>query len=128
MIFKLEEDAIHAVFSPSYAARRHVAEIPFEQSFAYINQNPLARKILILDRSVPPFYLDKDYAKPFGQWGELTLPGIESSSQAVGQVHQLGFTHIMDVHSGVGDFQVVPGTPGLALEFEAENQRVYRVE
>jgi hypothetical protein len=84
--------------------------------------------VLILDRSVPPFYLDKDYRKPVGQWGELTLPGVATPADALAQVGKLHVTHVLDANSEVAPFQVNQPAAGLHLVFEGKDQRVYRVE
>jgi len=130
MIARANVDNVRAVLSPKYADLRHETLIPYLGSFEYLNHQNSVRNVLILDRSVPPYYLDKDYAKPVGQWGERTLPGGPDSAQAVAEAvtHQLDASHILDVNSEVSGFQIEPGMPGLTLVFEAENQRVYRVD
>src|SRR5208337_1292626 len=74
MIGSSRRDDIHAVFSNSFAQQRREEKIPFFESFEYVNKDASARNVLILDPSVPPYYCDKSYVKPFGQWGERTLP------------------------------------------------------
>lgn len=66
--------------------------------------------------------------KPFGHWGELTVPGIGSTSEALAAAKTLGITHILDVASEVEPFQVENPATGLKLVFEAANQKVYLVE
>lgn len=127
MIVKPEADSIHAVFSAEYAAKRRAQLVPYVESFDYLNQNPSVKKVLILDRSVPPFYLDKNYVKPVGQWGELTVEGVKSPQDALAAMRSLSVTHMLDVNSSVAPFQVQESAAGLQLVFEAENQRVYRV-
>ncbi len=128
LIVKPEVDPMHAVFSSAYAAKRNMEQIPYAQSFDYLNGDPSVKEVLILDRSVPPFYLEKNYVKPVGQWGEITVPGVESASQALGVLARLRVTHVLDVNSEIAPFQVRQPTAGLRLVFEARNQRVYRVE
>ena len=127
MILRANMDEVKSVFSPHYAALRRQATIPYLASFEFINRDNAVRRVLILDRSVPPYYSDKDYVKPIGQWGERTLPGAPDSSQALAEVlaHQLDVSHVLDVNSEVSSFQIKPGTPGLVLVFEADSQRVY---
>lgn len=84
--------------------------------------------MFFLDRSVPPYYLDKPYSKPIGQWGERTLPGAPDETQALEEARALRVTHVLDVVSASAPFQVKDGTPGLRLVFEAPGQRVYLVE
>ncbi len=128
MIVKAEADPIHAVFSAPYAAKRRAEQIPYVESFDFLNHDPSVNDVLILDRSVPPFYLEKNYVKPVGQWGELTVPGVTSPAQAIEAVAKLRVTHVLDVNSEVAPFQVRQPAAGLHLVFEAKNQRVYRIE
>ena len=128
MIVKPEADSIHAVFSASYAARRRAEQVPYAQSFDYLNRDPSVKKVLILDRSVPPFYLEKSYVKPVGQWGELTVPGVTRPQDALALKGSLSITHVLDVNSEVASFQIREPAAGLRLVYEANNQRVYRVE
>lgn len=129
MILIMDQQDARAVFSPSFAAVRREASVPYLASFDYLNRDDSVRRVLILDSSVPSFYSDKDYVKPEGNWGERTLPGASDSSQALAQAlaHQLKVSHVLDVHSEFSNFQISPGTPGLALVFETKNQRIYRV-
>lgn len=127
MIVKPEVDSIHAVFSAGYAAKRRTQLVPYVESFDYLNQNPSVKEVLILDRSVPPFYLNKNYVKPVGQWGELTVAGVKTPQDALAAMRSLSITHVLDVNSTVAPFQVREPAAGLQLVFEAENQRIYRV-
>ena len=128
MIAKTEADPIRAVFSAPYAAKRRAEQIPYVESFGFLNRDPSVNNVLILDRSVPPFYLDKNYVKPVGQWGELTVPGVTQPQDALGAMGRLSITHVLDVNSEVAPFQVHQPAANLHLVFEAKNQRVYRVE
>lgn len=129
MIGVSRKDDLRASVSASFAAEQRRARVPFYASFAYLNAEPLVRKTLILDRSVPPYYLNRDYLKPFGQWGERPLPGIDSPADILRRLHEFGITHVLDVQSGISDFCVVPGSAAdLQLVFEDNGQRVYRVE
>jgi hypothetical protein len=128
MIVKVEADPIHAVFSTSYAAKRRAEQVPYVESFDYLNHDPSVKEVLILDRSVPPIYLEKNHVKPVGQWEELTVPGVTRSSDALEALGRLSITHVLDVNSEVAPFQVLQPAAGLQLVFEAKNQRVYRVE
>lgn len=128
MIGSSQTDNLRAVFSRQYAEIRRAREIPYLASFRYLNSDPLVRKVLILDRSVPPYYSDKAYVKPVGQWGELTVPGVSTSLEALPYVHQLDITHILDVVSPVSGFQIQNPAANLVLVFQSENQRIYRVQ
>lgn len=87
-----------------------------------------SRKVLFLDRSVPPCHLDKSYSKPIGQWRERTLPGAPDEAQVLEEARVLQEMHVLDVISASAPFQVKEGTPGLRLVFEGPGQRVYLVE
>jgi hypothetical protein len=119
---------IHSVFSQSYAAARRSDKIPFVQSFDLLNQDPAVTRLLILDSSVPPYYSDKDYLKPFGQWGEQVLPNASTPSEVLTRLDQLHISHILDVRSTVSGFRVPPNYSGLVLIFDRPTQRVYRVK
>jgi len=118
---------LRCVFSPSFAKKQHEKTIPYLGSFEYLNADSSVNRVLVLDASVPVFYLDKAYLKPFGQWGEQVLPEATNAAQVLREIGVLKVSHILDVHSNVSDFQVPENMPRLKLVFQAENQRVYRV-
>nr|MDP9147872.1 hypothetical protein [Acidobacteriota bacterium] len=120
--------SVRAVVSPAFAQQERSTNIPYYQSFRYLNTTEDVKKVLILDRSVPPFYCDKEYLKPIGQWGEVTITGISTAVQAIDQVHALNITHILDVSSQAAPFQVAVNDPRLLRVFEDTNQRIYRVK
>jgi hypothetical protein len=128
MIGKGRRNDLHRAVSPSFAEAQREERIPYRMSFEYLNSQRAVRRVLVLDRSVPVYYLNKDYLKPFGQWGEQTLPGVRDAKQALGEINTLGISHVMDVRSSMSDFQVPEHMAGLKIVFQAENQRVYRVE
>jgi len=115
------------LMSADAAERRAQQTIPFLESFRFINSDPSVRRILILDPTVPPYYSDKAYVKPVGQWGERTLPGGPNSDEALKRVHELNVSHVMDIQSEISSFRVAPNTQGLTLVFESKGQRIYRV-
>jgi hypothetical protein len=119
---------LRRVFSPSFAEEQRKERIPYLRSFEYLNEDPSVKRVLVVDRSVPVYYFEKAYLKPFGQWGEQVLPEARDSAQVLGELDSLKVSHILDVHSGISDFQVPGNTPGLELVFQTENQRVYRVQ
>jgi hypothetical protein len=128
MIGKVRSADVHAVFSPSFAEERRQREIPYLDSFKYLNSEPSVQRVLIVNSMVPSYYSDKEYVKPFGQYGERTLPGVEDAAAALKQVQSLNVTHVLDVESDTKPFQLAPGSPGFTLVFESRGQRVYRVE
>jgi hypothetical protein len=130
MIVRDDAANVKSVISPSYAELRRQETVPYFASFDYLNRENSVRNVLILDRSVPPYYSDKNYVKPVGQWGELTMPNVVTDSQALAMAigHQLNVSHVLDVNSEVSPFQVKPDTPGVTLIFEAARQRIYRID
>jgi hypothetical protein len=128
MIVSGRRDDLHSVWSSRYAMQSRAEQIPFPASFNFLNRSSVVRNVLILDRSVPPYYLDKDYVKPIGQWGERVLPNIATPADALDKLQDLRVSHVLDVKSSAGGFQVATATPGLTLVFEAPTQRIYQVE
>jgi hypothetical protein len=116
------------VMSADAAEKRAQETIPFLESFRFINNDPSVRRILILDPTVPPYYSDKPYVKPVGQWGERTLPGGLNSDEALKHVGELRVSHVMDVQSEISSFKVASNTQGFTLVFESKGQRIYRVD
>jgi hypothetical protein len=116
------------VVSTHAALKREQETIPFLESFQFINGNSSVRRVLILDPTVPPYYSDKPYVKPEGQWGERPLPGEPDSVEALKHVRELGVSHVMDVQSEISPFKVAPDTPGLYLVWESKGQRIYRID
>lgn len=128
MIVSSRRTDIRRVLSPTFAEQYRREKIPYFRSFEYLNGEPSVSQVLVLDPSVPVYYLDKSYLKPFGQWGEQVLPEVRDGAQALGAVRRLKVSHIMDVRSSVSGFQVPESMAGVKLVFQAENQRVYRVQ
>jgi len=128
MIIAARVDAIHAVVSTPFAETRRRAEVPFLESFLYLNSESSVGKVLILDPIVPPYYLEKSYVKPLGKYGEQSLPGVSNPREALSKLLELHITHVLDVRSEDRDFQVVPGdSKELVLVLERKDQRIYRV-
>src|ERR1700723_2015395 len=119
---------IRSVVSKSYAARRHQAEIPYVQSFDLINRDPAVTRVLILDPSVTPYYSNKDYLKPFGQWDEHVLPDVRTPGEVLAKLDQLHISHVLDVNSSDYGFRVPQNYPSLVLIFEQPDERVYEVK
>jgi hypothetical protein len=127
MITASQKDEIHAVFSKPYEERRRQQQIPYFEGFGYLNGESKVQRVLILDRTVPPFYSNKAYVKAVGQWGEEVIPDSSDISQLLGRTHELGVTHVLDVESSLSGFRIPPNTGGLQLVFERPKQRIYLV-
>src|SRR5271154_9564 len=119
---------VHSVFSPSYAAQRRAADIPFLTSFELLNHDSTVKRLMILDPSVLPYYSNEDYLKPFGQWGEQVLPNVKTPSDALAQLDEQHISHILDVRSSVSGFRVPQDDPRLILILDQPNERVYEVK
>jgi hypothetical protein len=128
MIVTSRQVDIGRVVSPTFGEQYREEKIPYRRSFEYLNGEPSVSRVLVLDASVPVYYLDKPYLKPFGQWGERVLPEARDAAQALGEINKLNVSHILDVRSSVSDFQVPDKMAGVQLVFQAENQKVYRVQ
>jgi hypothetical protein len=128
MILPDRRDELHAVFSPSFEAQRRLREVPFLESFEFVNNNPSVTKVLILNLGIPAFYLDKTYIKPLGRWGEQTLPGATDPQKVLLLVPRLQVSHVMDLAWPSETFRLPDHPPGLTLIFERPGQRVFRVD
>jgi hypothetical protein len=127
MIVSARKADLHSALSPEYAQRMRAEGIPFLESFEYLNGAAAVHKVLILDRSVPPYYLDRSYLKPIGQWGEQVLPGVERAVDVLPHAKEYGVTHVLDVRSTMAPFQVPEKFPGFELVVDLPDQRVYQV-
>jgi hypothetical protein len=127
MIASGRQDDLHAAVSPAFALHFRKEHIPFYESFEYLNRTASVHKVLILDPSVPPYYLDHSYLKPFGTWGERVLPYATNADDVMPHLRELGISHVLDVNSSVGPFQIPQNLPNLQLVLELPSQRVYRV-
>jgi hypothetical protein len=127
MISKSELPGLHAVFSPRFARQWRQNNVPYVESFDFLNRSPEVTRLLILDRSVLPYYSDKGYIKPLGQWGEQVYPDVATPAQILQKLAELHVSHVLDVQSTVSGFCVPANYPGLQLVFEGPGQRVYKV-
>ena len=128
MIYTARVDDLHAALSNSFAQKRRSEEIPFVDSFDYLNRESSVQKVLILDPIVPPFYSDKSYLKLTGRLGEQTLPEANDLQYILAELPALHVSHVLDVKSPAGIFRLPDHPPGLALVFQHDDQRVYRVD
>jgi hypothetical protein len=127
MIVSGGAEDVHAALSPSFERNRRYREIPFVESFDYLNAEPSVSKVLILNPYVAAFHIDKAYVKPIGRWGEQSLPNVTDSTQALSRLHSLHISHVLDAPRSGGSFEVPESSQGLTLVFERRDQRIYRV-
>jgi len=118
---------MHAAISESFEAKRKKAEIPFLESFEYINREPSVTKVLILHRGLPGYYCDKPYVKPIGRYGEEAIPGGTDLQSVLLQLSTLHVSHILDVRWDDWNFLIPENQPGLRLVFQRPDQRIYAV-
>jgi hypothetical protein len=118
---------IHAALSPAFEKQREFQEIPYFESFNYLNESPRVKKVLVLEPRLPTFYLQKDYLKPIGRFGEQTVPEGNDFQLLRDKLNTYGITHILDVRLDSNDFHIPPGPPNLHLIFQGRNQRIYEV-
>jgi hypothetical protein len=128
MIVPERLDDMHAALSSSFEAKRNYQETPREATFQFINNDPSVAKILILDRGIAAYYIDKPYIKPFGRWGEQTIRGGTDVVSVMAQLPSFRVTHILDSVSDSGSFYLGENPPNLKLVFQTNNERVYRIE
>jgi hypothetical protein len=128
MIVKDRREDVRAVVSSSFEAQRRLREIPRVSSFDYINREPSVRKVLILDSGIAAYFIDKPYIKPFGRWGERTLPGAMNVPQVMAQLSKLNASHVLAVRDSSGSFELPDDNKGLTLVFQTPDERIYRVD
>ena len=127
MIVPARVSDIHAALSPSFEKVRKAREVPFLDSFDYLNQDQTVNAVLIPEPHVPAYYLKKPYLKPLGRFGEETLPQGTDLNRILADLPTLGITHILDVNLDESGFRVPQGFPGLTLVFSRKDQRIYRL-
>lgn len=127
MIGRGRASDLHAVFSPAFAEHRRHTNIPFVESFDFLNHDSSVTSVLFLDPSVPAYFSDRDYVKPFGQWGEQVFPNLSTPADVLSHLDQLHVSHIFDVQSTISGFRVPPNFPAVILVFERPGQRIYKV-
>jgi hypothetical protein len=118
---------LHAVFSPAYQQHRRETEIPYYESFEFLNHDASVTRVLFLDESIPAYYSDKTYIKPLGQWKEQLFPDASTPMQVLTKLGELRPSHILDVESKVSGFNIPKDFPGLVLVFERPGERIYEV-
>lgn len=128
MIGSARIDDVRAAVSNSFNEKRRSAEIPYLDSFRYLNKESSVTKVLILAPPVPPYYLDKNYVKPVGRRGEETIPDARNLEQVLAEVRRLDVSHVLDVRSAETPFRLSDPPRNLTLVFERKDQRVYRVD
>jgi hypothetical protein len=128
IIIPSKANEIHAGLSRSFEVKWWHANTLTADGFDYLNGEPAVGRVLILDRGTAPFFLDKPYIKPFGVWGERTIPGADNPSEVMAMLPSLHVTHVFDRRQEDGNFCLPDHPQGLTLVFERQDHRVYRVD
>lgn len=128
MICSARIEDMHAVTSSSFAEKRRHEEIPFVDSFDYLNRDPTVTKILVLDPMVPVYYLDKSYLRPVGRFGEQSVPQAANLPLLISDLSRLGISHVLDVRFPGKNFRLPDEPQNLTLLYQTADQRIYRVQ
>ncbi len=115
-------EELEAVASEAGAERRRQEMIPYRAAFDFLNRASGIVKILIINPFVPPYYLDRDYIKVSGPYGELPYGSI-TIEQTLERVAGWGVTHLMDVEP----FQISLDDSRFRLIFEGSKVRIFRL-
>jgi hypothetical protein len=127
ILLPARRDEVHATLSRPFEAKWRMARTACAAGFDYINGESSVRSVLLLDEGTAPFFIDKPYVKPFGVWGEQTVPGATDVPEVMSQLASLRVTHVFDYRPEDGSFHLPDHPFGLTLVFEREDQRIYRV-
>ena len=118
---------LRSVFSPKIAEARYREGVPYFGAFEYLNSRPEVKKVFVCHPYAPVYYLRMPYTVALGRFGEQPHPHIRSVADAIGAVHELGITHVLDVNYFDSGFAWPVAGHG-RLEFEGKNVRVYSIE
>jgi hypothetical protein len=128
MIARDRRDDARATLFGSYEAARRTREIPRIEIFNYVNYDSSVSKVLILDPGLAAYFIDKPFIKPFGRWGERTLPGVNDASSAMAKASELHISHVISAASRDGSFGLPENPAGLTLVFESQDERVFKID
>lgn len=127
MIVSARAQDLHAVVSRSYEEKRRHEEIPFLESFEYLNRESSVTKVLVLEPLTPVYYLDKEYLRLTGRFGEEAIPEAGNLPMVLSELRELHISHVLDVKPEGKSFRLPEGQAGLTLVYELPEQRVYAV-
>ncbi len=112
---------------PAAELNRQRAQVPFYSAFGYLNETAAVRRVLILDKLVPTYYLHKPYVKILGPYGETPVRGVTSEAEALQQSGSMGITHVLEVEPKATPMTEA-GCGQLKVVFNSANARIYRCE
>lgn len=104
---------------PAAELNRQKAQIPYYTAFEYLNNTTDVKRVLILDKLTPTYYLHKPYVKIAGPYGEVPVPGIETTEEALSKRGSLGITHILVT-------QPLDIEPRCKIVFTTADARIYQ--
>ena len=117
MIVPDQMEDMHAAVSSRFENEGRHREIPYLESFDYLNSDPSVSKILILDPYLAAYYSDKPYIKPLGRWGEQTLPDSTNMQAVLAECRNLHVSHVLEVFPQNGPLKLPENPHGLTLGF-----------
>jgi len=127
MIISSRADDLHAVVSRAFAERRRHEEVPFLETFEFLNREPSVKRILVLEPRMPVYYFDKDYLRPVGRFAEESLSAGNDLNALLSELSQLHISHVVDVKMDRKTFRLPDQPQGLSLVYHVEDQRIYAV-
>jgi len=107
---------------PAADLAAQATKIPYRTAFQYLNQTDAVKRVLILDKLVPTYYLNKPYVKVLGPYGEVPDPSLTSPHVALQETRRLGISHILMV---TPDLDLPAGTNCDTPVFQSPDARVY---
>lgn len=116
-----------AVFSPSAAEARRATEIPFRETLDLINRDPAVRRVLLLTKWPPGYYLEKPYFKVAGHFGESPHRDAPNYDRALAHAADLGCTHVLDIRDVREGWHVWQPDSALSRIGEWPDARLYSV-
>lgn len=118
---------LRSVFSAKSADARYRDGVPYFGAFEYLNARDEAKKVFVCHPYTPVYYLRMPYTVALGRFGEQPHPHIRAVADAIGAIHELGITHVLDVNYFDSGFAWPEAGHG-RLEYEGKNVRVYAIE
>jgi hypothetical protein len=112
---------------PTAELNRQKALVPYYSAFGYLNDTTEVRRVLILDKLVPTYYLSKPYVKILGPYGETPVPGVTSELEALRQSGSMGITNVLEVEPKATPMTEA-GCGPLKIVFSSADARVYRCD
>jgi hypothetical protein len=104
--------------------------VPYLEAWEYLNHTPGVGRVLVLEQTVPTYYLEKNYLKIQLSVRGDSVHGIESAGDVLAHVDRIDVTHVLDVDPPDWSLRTgfeIGSNPKLRLVFESDHARVYEV-